>query len=123
MKTGVQAFAALLTYSDFNPSYNVEVRRSCVLPQLLHMVKSPIFGRRLTATSLCCLSGLFTLLSGTFNELGYCMLDSEDRFSDINVILGFIQGPFRVAERVILYKNIYIYMFFKGMFVSMYFWV
>ena len=53
------------------------------------MVKNKRFGRKLTATILCSLSGIFSILSGIFNNLGYCELESEDRFENIWVILGF----------------------------------
>ena len=54
------------------------------------MVKSRTFGRKLTAAILCCTSGTLVLLSGMFNELGYCSLNSEDRFSNVYVVLGFV---------------------------------
>ena len=77
----------------FNLHTNNFINSLCGIPGYIlanYMVKSPKFGRKLTAAILCCESGIFVLLSGMFNELGYCSLNSEDRFSNVYVVLGFV---------------------------------
>ena len=54
------------------------------------MVDTRLFGRRWTVVSLCSLAGLFCLLAGIFNELAFCDLESDDRFNNPFVVLGFI---------------------------------